>query len=254
MLGWRERRKRVSAFPTKLALRVEMNQDIMTQYSFDSQPSTPSSLPCCSSSCLSWVCGSAWLHPSQLHARPWTLPGTQRVLSKCWLDEWMKAPPSLPAWVLPSYPIPTSAQGHLPHPLGPKSWTHSCADQPWIPIPLLHRDTCWTLSQGRQSKCTLGKCALIEQQNLLFPMSNPDIQGYWSKCHSPQTAGLHRLRPVPSNAPPSNPKPNHAKPSVLSCLGNKTIPTAKHIQINTPLITHLAWSPRLWKSTGWKRT
>lgn len=71
------------------------------------------------------------------------------------------------------------------------------------------------------------------------PTTNLEIQ----KWCSSQTMALHRLRPVPSDALLRNLKPNHAKPSVLSCLGNKNIPSSQHIQINAPLITQLGSSP-----------
>lgn len=50
---------------------------------------------------------------------PGTMPGTQRVLSQCWLYGQMKGPPSLPALSSPSNPLPESPAAPRPILLDP---------------------------------------------------------------------------------------------------------------------------------------
>lgn len=169
-----------------------------------------------------------------------------------WMNEWGRQPCSLPALALPSSLTPMNAQLQLASSsLPPTQILDTSMDWPPVgmysspPQGCLQDQASWA-KQGRESRGILGKPDSIKQWYLLFPMINPETWEYCSKSSCP-ILGLYRLRPTPSDAPLINLKPSHAKPSVFSCPGNKNIPTAQHIQVNTPLITHLGSSPGLWK-------
>lgn len=111
------RGRKWTAFSTKLSLRGEKNQCVIRKshtitWTSDTLPSTapsPYAAPTDLSVCdlTVWLCST----PCCM-SKIWITPGTQWVLSKCWLDEWMKDP--LPPCLGPvSSPTPTTAQQQL---------------------------------------------------------------------------------------------------------------------------------------------